>query len=1200
MLEKRLGNLIGPLLRQFKSDRLEYMKIMFLFGYLFCVVSASTIGRTAADTLFLSKYDASVLSYMYLPQAGILLLAGILYQRLCSRFRTDKLVIAVIMMASALALASRFLIMLEVSGIYHVIYIGYDVLNFLMIMSFWQFATAVMDQRKAKQTIGWVGSGGIVGGILSGFGLKLLVPLLGTVNLIYVYAGFQLLALMFVIFMLKQIPNRAELFSVKTKSQNSAKVATRDDVQKQGLFQSVPHLRYVAILAGTIVISLTLIDFQFKTILRESLQNEELAGFMGSFYGFSGLLALIVQFFISGKLITRFGVTTAILVFPFVLLTGSILLLIVPVIAIAALVKGSDKVLGDTVYSSVSQLIMFPIPPERRGQAKGFLDGIVRNGAKGIAAVSLILLTPWLSVEQFSYITIGLILCGIIAAIRIKKTYLTLLLSTLKSKTMHEQDELVDLMDPASIKVMVEALYSDDQQQVMYAFQFLQSIHEFDMMPYIGQLLMHPSDEVKVAVLQYIQSTVPNKVESQLEPLLNSPIIDIRSNAILAMAAYAEESNLARIIAFLHEDDIQIRSVAIAGLIKYYGIEGMFHAVGTLKEMLDSSDEEERMAMARLFGMIGIASFYKPLIPMLGDSSERVRIGALESAGQLRIPELIPYLVPLLQETTTRQQAIEALASYEEDVLLPLLKSYLFADEDYLYIPLVFESLRTQRAFDTLLEGYSHMTVEMREKAMESASRMKGDDCSLDPMYGEKLVMQEIAFYWDLLEHSQLPRKARFTMIREAAEEMIIRQVSRIFQLLGLVYDAKTIQAVFINWSTGDARQQANAAEVMDQMLTGILRTEMARVIAQETVLREGIYDLNIIETQLVWLHQNGDPWLRWLIDHVRSFSSDMAERELNDETLERVRLLKNVPLFVELTGRDLFNISRHLRPVNAKKDALIIREMDMGDSLFLIKQGTAGIYRQDTRIGELGANECFGEMAVITQGPRTATIMAEEDMELFQLTRDTFYNMLSERTEIALELMKLLSRRLRSMNARIPAADKVAETVQEIAPMGVLAEGKPIQVIDSLSEHVRNEQIARRLLALQRISLFSHCSQQDFLYLAQMVKENVYEDGENICRVGENGDAMFGIIEGGIQVHKGNEVLAILEVGQSFGEMTIIDGEPRSADCTAIGRTIIIELTREQVITFCFQRIDVLQGIIHVLAERFHDTQNTVSDVKL
>lgn len=125
-------------------------------------------------------------------------------------------------------------------------------------------------------------------------------------------------------------------------------------------------------MAGTLVISLTFVDYQFKVILRGTLQNEALAGFMGSFYGFAGLLALFVQFFISGRLLTRFGVMTAMLVFPIALFAGSFTVLFIPVLATAVMVKASDKVLGDTIYSSVSQLIMFPISPEWRGRAKGF------------------------------------------------------------------------------------------------------------------------------------------------------------------------------------------------------------------------------------------------------------------------------------------------------------------------------------------------------------------------------------------------------------------------------------------------------------------------------------------------------------------------------------------------------------------------------------------------------------------------------------------------------------------------------------------------------------------------------------------------------------------------------------------------------------------------------------------------------------
>lgn len=69
----------------------------------------------------------------------------------------------------------------------------------------------------------------------------------------------------------------------------------------------------------------------------------------------------------------------------------------------AVIVKGSDKVVGDTINSSVNQLIIFPIPPNWRNRAKSFLDGIVRNGAKGLAAVCLIVLSPLITAQKFSY-----------------------------------------------------------------------------------------------------------------------------------------------------------------------------------------------------------------------------------------------------------------------------------------------------------------------------------------------------------------------------------------------------------------------------------------------------------------------------------------------------------------------------------------------------------------------------------------------------------------------------------------------------------------------------------------------------------------------------------------------------------------------------------------------------------------------------
>lgn len=89
-----------------------------------------------------------------------------------------------------------------------------------------------------------------------------------------------------------------------------------------------------------------------------------------------------------------------------------------------------------------------------------------------------------------------------------------------------------------------------------------------------------------------------------------------------------------------------------------------------------------------------------------------------------------------------------------------------------------------------------------------------------------------------------------------------------------------------------------------------------------------------------------------------------------------------------------------------------------------MIEQGTTGIYRNSIKIDELGAYDYFGEMGVITQRLRSATVIAEQDVVLYELTSSSFYEVIFDRTEIAMELMKLLSGRLRSTNEKISSPE--------------------------------------------------------------------------------------------------------------------------------------------------------------------------------
>ncbi|MFC5469280.1 Npt1/Npt2 family nucleotide transporter [Cohnella suwonensis] len=1185
------------------EERKENARVVGLFFYLFCVVSASTIGRTAADALFLSRFDASQLSFMYLPQAVSLILAGFLFQRYGSRVRLSRFILFLVPASSLLVLLSRMGVGLDLTWVYPVIYVGYDVMNFLMIVCFWQFASSVLDQRKAKRTIPLVGSGGIVGGIVSGFGLKLIAPLTGTPNLLFFYAGLQLLALAAVVAVGRLGPNGEEVADKQqgtgAKPNGSPGESKRRKESKAGMFKNVPHLKYVAILSASLVLSLTFIDYQFKVILRETMSKDALAGFMGSFYGFSGLCALLVQLFLAGKLVNRFGVMTSILVFPIALFAGSLGILFAPVLAMAVVVKGSDKVLGDTINSSVNQLIMFPISPKWRNRAKSFLDGVVRNGAKGVAAVSLIALSPILSAREFSFIVAGLIGVGIYAAIRVKGAYLSMLLSTLKDQGGELHEDELDLMDPASRELLIGALRSRDRQQALYALRILGKLGDVDLTPHLPDLMRYPSPEVGVEALLYAERVKPAGLEGELIWLIDTPVVDpaVRSQALIALAAYGEEHNLETISAKLEARDVDVRAGAIAGLIKYYGIEGMFRAVGTLKALIESASDADRKAMAALFGTIGVREFYKPLIPLLRDESADVRRNALRSAAKLAVAELVTHIVPLLRDSRTRREAIDALAAFEGKVVLPMLEFYLSGDSPSLHVPKVLERIGTQSAFAVLLRNYETVGHEMRDKLLEAMVGMRTKDTVVDYKDIERLAFMELGDYGQFAERAGwTPEDSADAEVLNAVERLRFMMIRRVFQLLGLVYDPKTIDAVFSGWSEGDARRQANAAEVIDQLLHGDLRLELTRWMLANKESAAGKGGM-AKEDQLSWLSENGDEGLRELVRYAMIESgaaegwNEADEGASGDALRDRMwamRALKNASLFEGFTSKDLLPIVRYLKIVDVPEGEYVFLAKDPGDSLYLVKEGKAGVYRNGAKVDEREAGDSFGQTAVLTRRLRTATIRAETDLRLLRLDSSDFYEALFDRTELALEMMKRLSRKLRSAMAAnqtrpLPegAADVIGDNVAEAAAS---------METTIISNEPHNRTILRRVLVLQKIELFAHLSQDDFIRLAHRVEEVSYEPGETICRMDEYGDTMFGIIEGGVRVHRGAETLAHLGVGECFGEMAIIDSGPRSADCTATERTLLLRIERHQVFSFCFQQIDVLKGMVKVLADRLRE----------
>jgi CRP-like cAMP-binding protein len=131
------------------------------------------------------------------------------------------------------------------------------------------------------------------------------------------------------------------------------------------------------------------------------------------------------------------------------------------------------------------------------------------------------------------------------------------------------------------------------------------------------------------------------------------------------------------------------------------------------------------------------------------------------------------------------------------------------------------------------------------------------------------------------------------------------------------------------------------------------------------------------------------------------------------------VDTLARVPLFSGLEKRDLERIAETFKERNYKAGDTIASEGQGGAGFFVISEGTAKVLVHGEERGSLGAGDYFGEIALLDEGARTATVQAETDMTCYAMTFWEFRPIVETDARIAWQLVLALARKLREIDAR-------------------------------------------------------------------------------------------------------------------------------------------------------------------------------------
>lgn len=140
--------------------------------------------------------------------------------------------------------------------------------------------------------------------------------------------------------------------------------------------------------------------------------------------------------------------------------------------------------------------------------------------------------------------------------------------------------------------------------------------------------------------------------------------------------------------------------------------------------------------------------------------------------------------------------------------------------------------------------------------------------------------------------------------------------------------------------------------------------------------------------------------------------------------------LAKRVDLFKGLSAEDVAKIFSRGMTSQAKRGDILFYKDTTGNQMYVILGGKISLYDGKKHLTDLGAGEMFGEMALISSEPRSATAVAAEDSLLFVLSETTFTKLLTKRVAVSilLNIVGTLSRRIRETNRMLKELKELQE----------------------------------------------------------------------------------------------------------------------------------------------------------------------------
>lgn len=1015
-----------------RADEGQTVRLFFLHNFLLGI--GTMLVYVAANVILLENNPETSLPVAYVASALGMIGIGRIYAHFEHHMPLSRLVVrvlwAVILFTGVISLivayghsvAAAIAIMVGFRGIY-----------LLTNLEFWAISALVFDVRQSKRLFSVISSG------------DLPAKALGAILAALIHGHSTLLVLLMVAFAffgsaLYITTLTIRLHNVHAPHAPARPVRRPQTIWVQQFFGGSELIRAVCLSLIPVAMVAAGIEYEFFINVKHKVHHQAaVMTYLGYVLALTYLVAMFVKLLASRRSLERFGILNTLRLLPWATLSWVLLYGFVwlrpndentQMIFLCGLYLVFE-VVRRALFDPVLLVLFQPLPAGQRLKGHTLAKGLFEPLGMGLAGVLLFLLREGPAGADWMLLA-GIAFTSLILIPLLANTYRQYL-HTLQDALGRRFIAAHDLALPAeAMTVLARALDSPRPETVLGALDYLPKDQPTLLTDRTDALLSHADSRVRLRTLE-----LANERNVVLSPaLLTERVRNDADPTVRQQAAQllASQSKDAVATGLLSTSDRAVRQGAIIGFYRNgFSRAPALASLNALAQQTNPTDQKVVLACIRDLHLTDRVAYVQSA---LRSDDASVVSAALLAGGEQTDPAVWQQMVGFLTDRQHGRTAVRSLANVG-DAVLPNLPMPLSADDNPLLLRrtiAVVDRIRTKAAQNWLLDLLPHTPISMRAALLKSLTAYPSSD-EIEPLY-EQLVRDELNLAQRLIHGSEgLDDQP---LLAEAVHYEMDGVVDRLLLLMMGLHDKETVNSVRQSLDHQVQERRANSLELLENVIPRpVYGTLLALTDTVPLAERIALMDTSVgpFEESIdlpSYIRRHGllmfTPWTVLVAEQtltsstvLTTLSPPIMEHPTSSATsdIERVLVLRNSSLFASTPANVLNTIAPIMKAVSYEEGQEIVRKGEIGTFMCIIHRGEVGVYDGNRLLTTLKEGEVVGELSLLDAEPRSATVVALGDVDLFRIDQADFYDLMEERDEVMQNIIRMLCARIRTQNQK-------------------------------------------------------------------------------------------------------------------------------------------------------------------------------------